>query len=471
MSATKSADLSTKKKIIKPLNANEFVNENVRFSNVKNNTELGLKWVDTSYAREGAAADDKLLVVARGCVIKKFGKIEIKSKDGKEPAPAKDGKPRKDKFSIFMSLKDEEFINMINAFELYLEQIGHENTQAWFGDDFTEAECHDMLKTSFPKNEKYPADKYGYSIGGTLSRDFTCRSKTEEVPDVSDLNVALAKNNIVDVCFHINKIKLGAGNYRLGMEITQVNVVGVSEGTETHGMRPEEYTPGQITLTPIQQHEKGGKFCKMQYQGRSVSVHLENVKARIFKFEKEDQVSYSMSIRLSDPTFRKMVEGIDEEVFNLLVAGSKDYLGAKKTAKLARPMVKQIYSYNKTDAEKIKKGEKPTYDPSIWLKIYFSEEKGFDGKIVNAETGKAIQNTEDLINKDLDISSLDFYSRHIWFAKQATVNFTLGKCAVTYETTEYDMDAIEGGAAGDEEETEEAEEEAETQEAENSDAE
>jgi hypothetical protein len=426
-----------------------------------------LKWVDTSYARDSASAgDEKLLVVARGCVIKTFGKIENKGKDGKEAAPAKDGKPRKDKFSIFMSLKDEEFIDMINTFESYLEQVGHENSQAWFGDDYSEAECHDMLKSCVSKH-----DKYGYAVGGTLSRDFTCRSKTEEVPDVSDLNMALAKNNIVDVCFHINKIKLGAGTYRLGMEITQINVVGVSEGTgESYGMRPEEYTPGKITLSPLQQHEKGGKFCKMLYQERPVRIHLENVKARIFKFDKDDNISYSMSIRLSDPTFRKMVEGIDEEVFNLLVANSKEYLGSKKTAKLARPMVKQIYSYNKTDAEKVKKGEKPTYDPSIWLKIYFSEEKGFDGKIVNAETGKPIQNTEDLINKDLDIASLDFYSRHIWFAKQATVNFTLGKCAVTYETTEYDMDAIEGGAsaaAAEEEGSEE--EETEAQEAENSD--
>jgi len=456
MSAHKSAEQSTKKKIIKPLNPIEFVKENVRFSNVKNNTELGLKWVDTNYERDGVGADDKLLVVARGCVIKTFGKVENK---GKEAAPAKDGKPRKDKFSIFMSLKDNEFIDMINTFESYLEQVGHENAQAWFDNDFTVEECHDMLKSTVSKN-----DKYGYAIGGTLSRDFTCRSKTEEVSDVSDLNVALTKNNIVDVCFHIHKVKLGAGTYRLGMEITQINVVGVSEGnSESYGLKAEEYTAGHITLTPVQTHDKGGKFCKILYEERPLRIHLENVKARIFKFDKDDNVAYSMSIRLSDPTFRKMVESIDEEVFNLLVANSKEYLGAKKTAKLARPMIKQIYSYNKTDQEKVKKGEKPTYDPSIWLKIYFSDTKGFDGKIINAETGKALQNTEDLINKDLDITVLDFYSRHIWFGpKGVSINFTLGKCAVSYETTEYDMDAIEGATAEDDEETE-------TQEAANSD--
>jgi len=266
----------------------------------------------------------------------------------------------------------------------------------------------------------------------------------------------LAKNNIVDVCFHILKIKLGPGTYRLGMEITQINVVGVSEGNnESSGLKPEDYTSGKITLTAVQQHEKGGKFCKIQYEDRPLRVHIENIKARIFKFDKEDNISFSMSIRLSDPVFRKMIENLDDEVFNLLVANSKEYLGAKKTAKLARPMIKQIYSYNKTDQDKIKKGEKPTYDPSVWLKIYFSEEKGFDGKIINAETGKPIQNTDELINKDLDITSLDFYSRHIWFGPKGTsINLTLSKCYVSYETTEYDMDAIGGNTSDDDDEDE-----------------
>jgi len=444
---SKPTNVSTKK-IIKPLNPTEFIPDNVRFSNVKNNTELGLKWVDTNYSRDGAGGDEKLLVVARGCIVKTFGKIENK---GKEASSSKDGKQRKDKFSIFMSLKDEEFISMINTFESYLEQVGHNNAQAWFDNDFTVEECHDMLKSCINKN-----DKYGYAVGGTLSRDFTCRSKTDEVPDVSDLNIALAKNNIVDVCFHILKIKLGPGTYRLGMEITQINVVGVSEGNnESSGLKPEDYTSGKITLTAVQQHEKGGKFCKIQYEDRPLRVHIENIKARIFKFDKEDNISFSMSIRLSDPVFRKMIENLDDEVFNLLVANSKEYLGAKKTAKLARPMIKQIYSYNKTDQDKIKKGEKPTYDPSVWLKIYFSEEKGFDGKIINAETGKPIQNTDELINKDLDITSLDFYSRHIWFGPKGTsINLTLSKCYVSYETTEYDMDAIGGNTSDDDDEDE-----------------
>ena len=40
---------------------------------------------------------------------------------------------------------------------------------------------------------------------------------------------------------------------------------------------------------------------------------------------------------------------------------------------------------------------------------------------------------------------MEAYSRHIWFGPKGTsINLTLNKCAVSYETTEYDMDDVEG---------------------------
>lgn len=433
------------KKVIKPLNPTEFVSENMKFSNVKNNTEIGTKWVDTTYSKT-AGNEERMLVVARGCVVKIFKKMENKDKNGKEFVN-KDGSARKDKYQIFMGLKDEKFIEMVNNYENYLVEKGTENSVAWFDDQFNEDECRDMLKPLLSKHEKY-----GCAIGGILGRDFTCKSKTEDVPDVSDLIVALAKGTVIDVCFCFNKIKIGAGKYSIGMEINQINIISVGTGSEYEpsGIKPAEYTSGKITMTEQQQHEKGGKFCKVLYEEKPLRFHLENVVGRIFKFEKDGQVSYSISIRLADKTLRKMVEGLDQEIFDLLVANSKEYFGAKKTPKLLKAIVKPIYSYNKTDQEKIKKGEKPSFDPSIWIKIYHSDEKGFDGKIVNVETGKPILNTEELLNKDLTISNMDTYSRHIWFGPKGTsINLTLNKCAISYETTEYDMDDVEGDGEGD----------------------
>jgi len=448
---------SKSKKLIKPLNPQEFSPESVTFGPVKTNSELGTKWVDTTYDNDG---DDKFRVVARGCVIKSFKKQDIPVKEGEIK---KETKNRKDKFQIFMGVKDSKFIDMITKYEDAVIKAAEENSSAWLDDTFNNEECRQMLKSIMSHHEKY-----GYAIGGILSRDFTCKSKVEEVPDVSDLFVALAKNNVIDVCFSFTKIKLGAGKFSVGLEVSQINIVGKAQDGEYEqfSLKPTEYEAGKITLTSVEQHEKGGKFCKMFYDSKPVRIRLENINGRIFKFEKEGTVSYSMSIRMSDPSFRAMMEGIDNEIFNALVAGSKDYYGAKKTAKLLKPMYKNIFSYNKTDQEKIKKGEQPSYDPSVWFKIYHSNEKGFDGKIINAENGKPITNTEELLNKDLSITSVEAYSRHIWFGQKTSVNFTLNKCFVNHETTEYDMDGVEDDTTG-----EAAEAVEETQEVANSDAE
>ena len=171
------------KKVIKPLNPTEFVSENMKFSNVKNNTEIGTKWVDTNYAKT-VGNEDRMLVVARGCIVKTFKKMENRDKNGKEFVN-KDGSARKDKYQIFMGLKDEKFIEMVKNYEHYLVTKGTENSVAWFDEEFNEEECHQMLKPLLSEHEKY-----GCAIGGILGRDFTCKSKTEDVPDVSDLSVA-----------------------------------------------------------------------------------------------------------------------------------------------------------------------------------------------------------------------------------------------------------------------------------------
>jgi len=476
MSSTDSTKMSTKRIVIKPLSPNEVNLDHVNFSSVRNNTEMKSKWVDMTYSRgdidsvSASSNKDKLLVKASGCVIKTFKKVEFTNKDGskvEEKTAGDKSKPRRDKYTVFMSVKDETFIEFIKNFESHLIKVGAENSKAWLDKDYTDEDTKDMIKPTFAVNPKYPVEKYGYSMGSGLSHDFLCKSKTDLVPNVSDLNVALVKNNIIDVCFYFNRVKLGSGEYRLGMEIAQINIVGVSEDSSSgKGLTPEEFESGKITLTEQEKHEKGGKFCKIKYDNQALRIHLDNVVGRIFRFDKEG-ISYNLSIRLTDPRFRKMIEGINAETFKILVDKSTEYFGKKQTAKILSAKVKSIVSYNKADQEKIDKGEKPTYDPSVWIKIYYSAEKGVDGKIINADTGKPIQNIDDIINKDITISSLDFYSRHIWFGPKGTsVNFTVGKCAITYETTEYDMDAVE---SDEDEEEDDNDNFAEQEEAKNSD--
>jgi hypothetical protein len=468
--STPNKSVSTSQKVIKPLNPSEFDINNVEYTNKITNTEYGFEWVNVHYKNPNSK-EKQLRVVARKCVIKSFGKAEVKD-DGKKPKKGKDEKPKHDKFQAWLDVKDEAFIEMMKTFEDSLLETAVEKSKEWFDDEMTESECLDMRRSAIAHS-----DKYGYSISATLSNDFTCKSKTEDVPDVSDLTQALAKKTVVDICFNITKVKLSKMSFRLGLEISQINIISVGGGSEEYvstAITPEEFKKGNIKISERKQHEKGGRFCKVLYEEKPLRVRLENVGGRIFKFEKEGQCNYSICIRLADAHVRKMFEDIDEELFNLILANSKElYDGnSKKTAKQLKNILKPLVSYGKTDVEKMKEGKKPEFDPSIWIKLYYSEEKGFDGKIVNVDNNTPFDKAEDIVNKDVNITSIEFFSRHVWFGPKGTsTNLTLNKCQITYDVPVYDMDDAEDNDAeeSEQEEEEEAAEEAEESEAENSD--
>ena len=409
------------KKIIKPTDSKNVNLNNISFGPVAINNELGNRWVNTEYS------GNKFLLVARKSKI-----ISFKLEDN-------------GKYKIYMGIYDEDFIKAVNNYDDSLIDTGVEKSKEWFNDDMTKLECTEMFK---PKTLSHNP-KHGYSISCYLNKEFNCKSKTEDVPDVSDLTVALQKNNIIDVCFWFKKIKLGVGKYSTGVEITQINIIelGGESQYKSNAITVNEFTSGKISLTEREVLDKGSKKCKVLYgEGESAKplrLKFEKITARMFlnKQPGEDKESYSLNIRLSDSLIRKTIETIDEEIFKILLDKSKDYYDAKKTSKLLRPIVKSLLSYNKDDQKKIKDGEKPTYEPSLWIKIYHSEEKGFDGKIINIDNKKPITNTASLIGKDLNISSLEIYSKHIWFGPKGTsINFTLNNCEISFDVPDYDMD-------------------------------
>ena len=453
------------KKIIKPMNPQEFNPDNVKYSKVKVNTEYKTRWCDTTYTRDGN--DEKLLVVARNCVIKTFGlKKDINNKKDDEETNtvvSKDdnkGKKNNIKYQMFINIVDPNFIEFIKKFEESLCIIGAENSKEWFeGEEFTAEECKDMLKSCLIYNEKYKS----YAIGCALSSEFTCKSKTDKVPDVSDLLTAITKNTVADICFNPRKIPLGKGTFKISIDVLQCNIVDVSDVEYvSNAITPAEYQPGKLALLPLETNDNNGKSCKLTYDNSTFRFKLENIVGRIFKFDNEDKETgktkstYSMSIRMTNPELVKFIEGVNKEIFDILLDKSKDYYGAKKNAKILKTIVKSLVSYNKADQEKIAKGEKPTYSPSVWIKLFHNDEKGFDGKITTGDN-KPITNTDDILNKDLNINNIEIYNRHIWFGPKGTsINLTMNKCSIVYETTEYDMDDATGN---DDENNEEATEE------------
>ena len=98
------------------------------------------------------------------------------------------------------------------------------------------------------------------------------------------------------------------------------------------------------------------------------------------------------------------------------------------------------------------------------------------GKIINSSTNKPITNSEEILNKDLTISSLEIYSRHIWFGPKGTsINLTLNKCGISYDAPVYDMDDLDDSPDTEKDEVtdevEETEEAVESEAAEDSDEE
>lgn len=475
-SVEKSKSSGNIKKIIKPMNPQEFNPDNVKYSKVKVNTEYKTRWCDITYNRDNN--DEKMLVVARNCVIKTFGlKKDINNKkdddESSNVVSKEDNKGKKNniKYQMFINIVDQNFIEFIKKFEESLCIAGADNSKEWFeGEEFNVEECQEMLKSCLIYNEKYKS----YAIGCSLSSEFTCKSKTDKVPDVSDLLTAITKNTVADICFNPRKIPLGKGTFKIAIDVLQCNITDVLDVEYiSNAITIEEYQPGNIALSQLETNTDGGKFCKFTYDNNTFRFKLENVVGRIFKFDNEDKgkikSTYSMSIRMTNPELLKFIEGVNKEIFDILLDKSKDYYGTKKNSKILKNIVKSLVSYNKADQEKIAKGEKPTYCPSVWIKLFHNDEKGFDGKITTGDN-KPITNTDDILNKDLNINNIEIYSRHIWFGPKGTsINLTMNKCSIVYETTEYDMDDATGNDEEDADEEEVVEEEAGEEEVVNSD--
>ena len=439
---------STKKiasKVFKPLNPTEFDSTNVKFSPVKNNTEIRSKWVDTTY--EGCK-DGKFYVTARGCVIKSFTKQQPNPKYNDKPSG---DKPKKDKYTVWMGIKDTNFMNMIEKYDDFIISKSVENGLAWFGNEMTEEECRDLFKSVVSRHEKY-----GNSLSGVLSREFSWESKIEEVSNSTPLEEAFQKHSVVDVVLAFNSVKFATDKYNLGVEIVRMNLVGTGgEGSYvSNSLTLNEFQPGKITLTEKVAHEKsqGGRYCKVLYDERPLRIRLTEVEGRVFEFKKEDTTSYSISIRLNDKKLREMVESIDNEVLAILLENSEKYLDGKKKATAISILkknggYKNLCSFSKKDAELIKEKKEPANPPSLWIKIYYDTTKGFDNKIINADTGKPISTPAEIINKDVSISEIEVYSRHLWFGKTYSVNLTLNRASISYNAPVFDMGDDDGDSA------------------------
>lgn len=402
------------------------------YSDIYNNKSISTSYKDRS----------SIFVVAHKCKI-----ITYTDEEGKK--------------QLYVGITDEEFLNQIKIYNAHTVKYVSKNSKSFLGDDYTEEDCEGMLK---PDTIQFK-EQYGHSVSALLSKKtFICKSKTDDIQDVSDLSVALQKGNIVDICFDLIKIKLGLNKFSVGMEIKQVNIIGLGDFSQykSNAIEPKDFNKSLIKVSEIETLDKGNKKTSILYgdgeKPKTIRINLENLKnCRLFENKqqvenrqtgvKEDKASYSLRIPLSDPVHKQMFDDIYEESlaqFNELTSKGLDSNKKILKAKQNRKEFKSILSYGKEDQERIKKNETPTYSPSTYIKMFYSTEKAFDGKITNS-AGEKITNPEDLLNKDLSIESLEIYNKHIWICSKGTsINFTLNKCVVNNDVPpSYNMDYID----------------------------
>lgn len=438
----KSASASASMKSIKPLKT--INTSEIKCGDIKTNPEYGTKWSPITYI------DDKqqLLLVAPNCTIKTCNTQDNKDKDNKDN---KDKDNKNDKArppQLFVGINDNQFKDEIKKLEAFIKNYSCHNSEKIFGEQFNEEEVNEMFKQTLLEHEKY-----GTAIGAKCSYGYNVISKTPAVEVPSDNTKwidILTKSTKCDICFLIKQINVGVGKFSIGIEIKQINITEAPQANAEWMLfviTPDNYDPTKLIILLPEQHPKGGKFAKAQYDGKTTKFKIANANGRIFKNENPGQEpSYSISIRLDDPAMLELFKKVDVSIFNHLLSASKDFFGAKKTPKLLSAILKPVVSYNKADQDKIKKGEQPTYAPSIWIKLYNSVEKGFDNKLFDANKKTFINNDNiaEYINKNINLSVVEFYIRQIFSGpKGVSVSFVGNKLFINMEGNgeePYDLD-------------------------------
>ena len=182
-------------KFFKPLDPHDFDRSKVSFSNVKTrNADISeIKYVDVQYN------GDKLYVYARNCKIMRVKQNETT------------------KLNCFIfKITDENFIKMMESYDTLLNFTGYTNRESWFNDNDISimAGTMQMLKPTLLYHEIY-----GYGIVVHTSIQY------QNSKQFSEDYLLMEKNNVVDVCFSLNKVYIQENNFYCSTRIEKIQKI------------------------------------------------------------------------------------------------------------------------------------------------------------------------------------------------------------------------------------------------------
>jgi len=166
--------MSSITKINKPLDPKDFDESKIAFSCVKTYT-YGPKhqYVNVTYN------EDRFVSIARNCEVKSVTDFRSNLK------------------IILFKITDENFIKMINSYDILLKFTGYMKSKSWFNNnELTSDTINTMLKPTVPEHSSY-----GHHIVCYTSINYVNSDK------FSKDCLLIEKDKIIDVCFSFDQVK------------------------------------------------------------------------------------------------------------------------------------------------------------------------------------------------------------------------------------------------------------------------
>ena len=429
---------------IKPIEHTNFDNSKLMFGSVRTwtgrNNYVG-KSVNTTY--NGTSYANIFSIKLRAKVLSVYHK-------SREETPSEQEKAR-----LYLHFAHEESVEFIKNIEASVIENAKENLE-WFNNIDDSDEVEENIKSIMrykPEYNTYNAyidvsyDTKRSQVNGKI-RDARVENSGYRTATFDVLNESLPKGTVVDLCISIRSLSIDVDNdeFQLKPNIETINIVGFEEsGGSVDGIMPSAFDISKVSLGEVEKHPIGGtKYCRVNYNDKTFRGTIKNTTGRIFKKEHDDgKVTYSMNVDLNSEDIQAMYGQLSDKVYETLVNNSQTYYEKKVSDKKLSKLYTPFGGYGKSDRELIQNGEQPKYGKSLFIKLYYDADNGFGNKFKDMRTGEFVNGDEELVGNTMQIESVTFYNKHVWFGKTTTVSFSLDSCNYTSEENiSYDMDSV-----------------------------
>lgn len=450
---------------VKPLSLDTFDVSNVVISSKHYDMpEYGFRSVNMSYNRDDTT-HDKFDVKITGNIVKIF-----------EP------KGKSKKYAALLKVTDQTSIDLLSQIDDSLSKPVFDNKSTIFdgltiGKGKSKTNLTSKLKSEediimyrakplLDYNDNYQCYSLGFDFLSDKCTIVHSGDVDQEVRDADTILGKLPQHSEVTMAIQISKLLINMSKCKWNAKATAVHIhcSGVGEGSGSSGSITgndiNDIDTSNITLAELVTNKYNGKCVPVKYDGKSLSIKLEDVEARFVKTVNEDDGKLRFSLAVDMTEYRDKFEEIDEHILKTLFDNQKDYFAKKDI-----DTNEELFGNNfRGSLKEDDKGEKFTF----WVSI-FAQDKDKDGNQLDVPTfprkfyshdkdGKLIEMETDAIHSSVFSSTdaikanLSVFIRFIWLGNNKSVKWYLGRAQVNpTQSVSYDLGLENTQVARDEE--------------------